>query len=277
MVPTQAGTGTSWDAVAAGSDFAVALQSGGTLWAWGDNSSGQLGNGTTTGTSTPEQILSGFTVGPTVTSTVPANGATDVEIDSSMQVTFSEAMDPTSITTATFTLNRGVTGSVGYDASTNTATFTPSSNLDYYTLYTATITTGVRDASGNNMTANYTWTFTTETKKTRSCFIATAAYGSYLDPHVAVLRTFRDTYLLTNRAGRSFVDFYDRCSPPLANLIARHPGLRTMTRWALTPIVYGIMHPFVFGLIPPLSFVWICLEKGRRRRKIRRSSCHNSG
>jgi len=236
-----------------------------------------LGNGTTAGTSTPEQILSGFTVGPTVTSTVPANGATDVEVDSSMQVTFSEAMDPTSITTATFTLNRGVTGSVGYDASTNTATFTPSSNLDYYTLYTATITTGVKDTSGNNMAADYTWTFTTETRKTKPCFIATAAYGSSLEPHVAVLRAFRDTYLLTNRAGRSFVGFYYQYSPPLANLIARHPGLRTVTRWALTPVVYGIMHPFVFGLIPPLFFVWIYLEKGRRRRKVRRSSCHNSG
>jgi hypothetical protein len=87
---------------------------------------------------------------------------------------------------------------------------------------------------------------------------------------VAVLRAFRDNYLLTNRAGRSFVDFYYRYSPPLAHLIAKHPRLRTMTRWALTPVVYGVMHPFVSGLIPPLSFVWIYLEKRRRRRKVRR-------
>jgi alpha-tubulin suppressor-like RCC1 family protein len=265
-IPTQAGSAATWLSVAAGSDFALGLQSDGTLWAWGDNDSGQLGDGTTTSETSPEFILSGFTVGPTVVATIPVNGATNVEVDSSMQVTFSEAMDPTSITPATFTINKGVTGTVTYDPSTNTATFTPSSNLSHYTLYTATITTGVMDTSGNNMAANYTWTFTTETKH-EHCFIATAAYGSYLDPHVAVLRAFRDNYLLTNRPGRSFVDFYYRHSPPLARLITRHPALRTMTRWALTPVVYGVMYPFLFGFIPPLSFVWICVKKGRRRRR----------
>jgi hypothetical protein len=266
-IPTGIATGTTWSAVAAGSNFAVGVSFAGGLWTWGNNSSSQLGDGTTTNATSPEQITSGFSVLPTVTSTVPANGATDVERDSSIQVTFSQAMDPTSITTATFTLNRGVTGVVTYDPLTNTATFTPSGNLDTYTLYTATITTGVRNTAGNNMAAGYTWTFTTETRKTRPCFIATAAYGSSLEPHVAALRAFRDTYLLTNKAGRSFVDFYYRYSPPLAKLIARHPGLRTVTRWALTPVVYGVMHPFVFGLVPLLSFVWICLKKGSRRRR----------
>jgi alpha-tubulin suppressor-like RCC1 family protein len=278
ITPSPIAAGTTWSAIAAGSDFALAIASNGSLWTWGDNSSSQLGDGTTTTATLPEQVVaSGYSVLPTVTSTVPVNGATDVEIDSAMQVTFSEPMDPTSITTATFTLDRGVTGVVTYNALTNTATFTPTSNLDPYTLYTATVTTGVRDSAGNHMAANYTWTFTTETKKKGFCFIATAAYGSSLEPHVAALRAFRDTCLMTNRAGRSFVDFYYRCSPPLANLIARHPALRTITRCALTPLVYGVVHSFLFGLIPLLSLVWIYLEKRRRRRKIRRLSRHNEG
>ena len=268
--PTQISTGTTWSAIAAGSNFAVAIASDGSLWTWGDNSSGELGNGTTTGATTPQQILSGFSVLPTVTSTVPASGATDVEVDSAIRATFSEAMDPASITAATFFLSGGVAGSVSYDPATNTASFTPSGNLHTFNNFTATITTGVRDTAGNHMAANYTWTFTTEREKQKVCFIATAAYGSPLDSHVAALRAFRDTYLLTNRPGKSFVDFYYRHSPPLARLIARRPALRTMTRWALTPVVYGVTYPLASALIPALFFALAYLEKGRRRRKVRR-------
>jgi len=72
------------------------------------------------------------------------------------------------------------------------------------------------------------------------CFIATAAYGSYIEPDVMVLREFRDKYLLTNPVGRAFVRFYYATSPPIARYIAKHESLRVITRWALTPLVYGV-------------------------------------
>lgn len=76
-----------------------------------------------------------------------------------------------------------------------------------------------------------------------ACFIATAAYGSYLEPEVAVLRAFRDDYLLTNRPGRAFVAAYYRHSPALARVVADSPALRAVTRWALTPLVWAIRYP----------------------------------
>ncbi len=99
---------------------------------------------------------------PTVISTVPANGATDVSLNGNITATFSEAMDPSTITTTTFTVQHGVTfisGTVTYIGVT--ATFNPASDLTPSTDYTATITTGVRDVTGNAMVNDYVWTFTT--------------------------------------------------------------------------------------------------------------------
>ncbi|MCX5808731.1 MAG: metallophosphoesterase, partial [Proteobacteria bacterium] len=51
------------------------------------------------------------------------------------------------------------------------------------------------------------------------CFIATAAYGSYLHPYVQILREFRDAFLAVNSMGRSFVEWYYRVSPSIADII----------------------------------------------------------
>ncbi|MCX7634824.1 MAG: hypothetical protein N2Z74_03670, partial [Syntrophales bacterium] len=69
------------------------------------------------------------------------------------------------------------------------------------------------------------------------CFIATAAYGSFLDGHVQILREFRDGYLMTTRWGSAFVELYYRYSPPVADFIAKHEGLKAMVRVALLPAV----------------------------------------
>lgn len=69
------------------------------------------------------------------------------------------------------------------------------------------------------------------------CFIATAAFGSMMEPHVQILRDFRDRFLTTNAAGKSFVNLYYKYSPPIAHYIAKHDMLRLIIRWSLLPFV----------------------------------------
>ena len=88
------------------------------------------------------------------------------------------------------------------------------------------------------------------------CFIATAAYGSLMAPHVKILRDFRDHFLLGNTVGDSFVRLYYTYSPPIADFIAEHDSLRTMVRISLLPVV-GVS--WIALKIGPLSTVALML------------------
>jgi hypothetical protein len=102
------------------------------------------------------------TVNPTVTSTVSVNTAIGVSLNSASTANFSEEMDPITISSATFTLKQEGTTVPGVVTYTGlSAKFTPGENLSPNQLYTATITSGVQDLSGNNLASNYVWTFTT--------------------------------------------------------------------------------------------------------------------
>ncbi len=112
------------------------------------------------------------TTPPTIVLENPANNATNVALNNPVNATFSEAMDPTTINTANFTvqvagppIGSPLTGTVTYDPLTYIATFTPASALAANTTYTATIT-GAKDLAGNVLAPGIVpnpWVFTTGT------------------------------------------------------------------------------------------------------------------
>ncbi len=104
-------------------------------------------------------------VAPTVSGTTHPDSATNVPVNAKGGATFSEGMDPLTITSTTFFLMRGTTlvpGAVSYSGVS--AVFAPSSTLAPGTLYTATVkggAGGVKDLAGNAMVSDFVWAWTT--------------------------------------------------------------------------------------------------------------------
>jgi hypothetical protein len=121
------------------------------------------------GNAIASNLVSSFTTGaaadvilPMANATDPLNHATGVARNKTVTLTFSEAMDQTTINTETFLLKQGsspVQGTVSYSGMT--AQFTPSNVLAASTTFTATITKGAKDQAGNALAADVVWEFTT--------------------------------------------------------------------------------------------------------------------
>lgn len=102
-------------------------------------------------------------VPPTVTATIPANGATDVSPHRPIYATFSEPVEPGTVNAASFTLTGpggAVAGTVSYNAATQQAVFTPDAALAANSLHTAALTADVEDLAENPLVP-YSWIFTT--------------------------------------------------------------------------------------------------------------------
>jgi len=127
-----------------------------------------------------------------------------------------------------------------------------------------------------SITANFTATGGGDGDgKKGGCFIATAAYGFPLHPHVENLRDFRDKYLMPTKLGRMLVNFYYKYSPSLADLIAKYKILKVAVRINLLPliafsylmiylgpIITVVMLVFIFGL--PIFFITFFRKRMRR-------------
>ncbi len=106
---------------------------------------------------------------PVVEFTFPTTDATGVNINSFISATFSEFIDPTTVTNSNFELrdasNSLIPATVTYSVNARTITLVPSTPpLDYSAVYTATVkggSSGIKDLAGNAMVSDFTWSFTT--------------------------------------------------------------------------------------------------------------------
>lgn len=114
----------------------------------------------------------------------------------------------------------------------------------------------VATASSVPVTGGTTGTVSSSGGGGSGCFIATAAYGSYLEPHVKILRNFRDEVLLHSKLGTAFVKFYYRYSPPIADYISQHWALRLVIRLLLTPIIVLVKLGWMTPVIIFFTFVF---------------------
>lgn len=98
---------------------------------------------------------------PIVVSTIPEDGDVDVPLTQVISATFNEELNPKTVNSQTFKVSgsSAVAGTVTYSG--KTAFFTPSSNLMPNVIYTATVTTGIKDPMGNALQEDYVWSFTT--------------------------------------------------------------------------------------------------------------------
>ena len=92
----------------------------------------------------------------------------------------------------------------------------------------------VRSADGTKVE---TYVINLTLSEVDNCFIATATYGSLLEPHVVVLRQFRDNVLMKFDIGKWFIRNYYLYSPPIANVVRDNEGLKFGVRMVLTPVI----------------------------------------
>ncbi len=107
-------------------------------------------------------------VPPEVIATTPGSNATGVDVNTSFDITFDEAIDEATISSYTIELrdpeNNPVPISLSYNYGLHKVTVTPDSSLKYSSLYEVVIKggeLGIQDVSGNAMPSDLNRTFTT--------------------------------------------------------------------------------------------------------------------
>lgn len=162
------------------------------------------------------------TTAPTVTSTTPTHGATNVLPSlNQIVVNFDEEMDTSSLNTSSFTLDNGLTGTVSTSNGATRATFTPNGQLSRGTTYTATVN-GATDAAGNSLQGSpFTWSFSTCGSTPNSTY--TVSWNAVIDGDLSGYRLYYGT------------------TSPLTKLNATAVDIGNVTSWIMNPSSLGFL------------------------------------
>ncbi len=177
---------------------------------------------------------------PTVIITVPAAGATSVATNTKITATFSEDMNPATISGSTFTLSNStlgtaVAGTVTYSVASRTAVFTPTTptTLPANSQFTATITTGATDLAGNALASPYVWTFATSaiTDTTRPTVILTvpAAGATGVANNTKITAVFSEDMDASTITNTSFTVTNSTLGTAVAGTVSYAVAARTAT------------------------------------------------
>ena len=120
---------------------------------------------------------------PTVSSVVPASGATGISTGTAVIANFSESVNASTVTGSTYQLRDASNNLIAASVSTSGSqiTLTPSSSLAASATYTATITggaSGVKDLAGNALANNFSWSFTTTSTTPPSSSVAIQSFDT---------------------------------------------------------------------------------------------------
>jgi hypothetical protein len=204
---------------------------------------------------------------PVVVSSIPANGATNVPLNTIVALRFNDKMESSTITPTTFTLQGPtlVNGVISYIDTT--ASFAPTSTLLPNTTYTVRLSTAVKSAKGNALQTDYLSSFSTgttlaptviATNPTNSTTAAanaavTAVFSVPMDPATISTSTFTLLQGLTPVAGTVTYTGSTASFTPTNGLMAGITYTATITTGAKnlagTPLGYNYSWSFVLKLI----------------------------
>jgi len=152
------------------------------------------------------------TIVPLLLNRYPDDDATSVHVNTNITSTFSEPMDPSTLTAATFELLRGtnsINGQVDYYDATNTATFNPDANLSINTRYSVKVHTGISDQSGNKIAREEVWSFKKDSSSDNEAPVvittSPADAAADISPNVFISATFSEAMNSATITDESFL------------------------------------------------------------------------